>query len=110
MPVVFKYIVGIICAFGFSGAFLYYTYISYTSGRNNSFISLSNSAGDCVEVGRLTSGAFLVGVTEPASNLTKPSYVWSTSSEFALNKAGYSMVLDQYTSKQAMNCVLYRVC
>ena len=58
LPKLFKILTAIVYNLTYFALALYFFYITYKAGRERTFVSLDDSAGDCTEVGRPTSGVF----------------------------------------------------
>lgn len=98
LPKVLQYFVSICFNVGFWIVFFVLFIQSYQQGRNNSFISLSMTSGDCQEVGRPTSGTFLVST---GTNSSDPVYAWSTDTDFMYNSSSYNLIMNSYTGTMA---------
>jgi len=73
--------------------FVYFVVSAYQDNRKTYFISLEDDAGECQEIGRPTTGEFLISTGVNFSN-----YAYETSPDFVYNGSAYSLTLDSYQS------------
>lgn len=95
LPRIWKIITAVAYNCFYLGLMMYFLYTSYSGGRTKTFISLEEDAGDCVEVGRPTSGNFLVS----ASN--GQDFAWSSQESYDSNSTLYGLSLESFTSTVA---------
>lgn len=95
LPKLLQYIISITFNLGFWSLFFVLFYQSYEQGRSSTFVSLYLDAGECEEVGRPTSGEFMVST---GTNGSSPSYAWSTSADFMFNSSAYMLSLNSYVA------------
>ena len=69
-------------------------YQSYQQSRTNSFISLDQNSGTCLEVGRPTTGQYMV-----SSGSNFDNFEWSTKAGFEFNTTFGELSLQSYTSE-----------
>jgi len=95
LPKALQYFISISFNAGFLCLFTGLFFNSYYEGRSSSFISLEISAGDCGEVGRPTTGSFLLssGIESDTTD-----YAWSTTTEFMYNSSAYMLTMVAYTA------------
>ena len=105
LPKLWKYLVGIWSNIIYYGILIYFLLTAYESGRTSTFISLQDDAGDCVEIGRPTSGEFQIStLVAPGQNGT--NYVWSSSSSYEYNSTFFNVHMISYASKMCICCLL----
>lgn len=73
------------------GVFFYFVKTSYDSNRTTYFVSLDPGAGECQEIGRPTTGNFLISTGTNSSH-----YTYESLPSFAFNSSAYSLRLDSY--------------
>jgi hypothetical protein len=74
--------------------FIYFVISAYSDNRKTYFISLEADAGECEEIGRPTTGQFLIG-----TGVNFSSYAYETAPDFTYNTSSYMLTLDSYQSK-----------
>jgi hypothetical protein len=93
LPHFYKNMITLLYNAGYFAIFFYFAKTSYDSNRGTFFVSLDPGAGECEEIGRPTTGDFLI------SSSVNGSYAYESSPLFDFNRSAYSLSLDSYQCK-----------
>ena len=86
LPPLYMYVVGSLLEFGTLALFVYLAYTGFISGKNQKFMSLESSAGDCTTVQTPMTGEYLID----------RKGLWETSPHFSYTEAMYKFVFTDF--------------
>lgn len=96
LPHFYKNTITLLYNAAYFGIFFYFVKTAYDSNRQTFFVSLDSDAGECEEIGRPTTGEFLI------SSGVKGEFAYESSPRFHFNRSAYVLRLDSYQCKRVL--------
>jgi hypothetical protein len=94
LPHFYKNMITLIYNSFYFGIFFYFVKTAYDSNRETFFVSLDPEAGECEEIGRPTTGEFLI-----STGINSSDYAYESFPNFMYNNSAYILELESYQSE-----------